>query len=126
MSVIALRALNESLNFDHELLNGLFQKLPEREAEKILLQTLENISITLSAIQESYFSEEREGLLHALCALRNFSNRVGFTKLARVAADAQLVYETGNNTALAAVIHRLLRVGDQSLQRIWDVDFNHY
>ena len=34
MSVIALRALNESVNFDHELLNGLFQKLPEREAEK--------------------------------------------------------------------------------------------
>ena len=126
MSVIALRALNESVNFDHELLNGLFQKLPEREAEKILLQTLENISITLSAIQESYFSEEREELVHALCALRNFSNHVGFTKLARVAADAQLVYETGNNTALAAVIHRLLRVGDQSLKRIWDVDFNHY
>ena len=72
MSVIALRALNESVNFDHELLNGLFQKLPEREAEKILLQTLENISITLSAIHESYFSEEREGLVHALCALRNF------------------------------------------------------
>ena len=34
MSVIALRALNEVVNFDHELLNGLFQKLTQREKPK--------------------------------------------------------------------------------------------
>ncbi|MEL0286216.1 MAG: hypothetical protein VW949_06720, partial [Paracoccaceae bacterium] len=62
----------------------------------------------------------------ALTSIRSLSNRVGFKKLACVASDAQLALDHGDRIALSAIVLRLLRVGEQSLDAIWDGQFQHY
>ena len=47
-------------------------------------------------------------------------------KLACVASDAQLALDHGDRIALSAIVLRLLRVREQSLDAIGDGQFQHY
>jgi hypothetical protein len=97
--------------------------MSETKGHDILFGTMEKIVQTMASAEQSYYKCDNCEFVTALGSIRSLSNRVGFLKQAGVAADAQLVLEYEDRIALSAIVLRLFRVGDQSLQAIWEIDF---
>lgn len=126
LQVVDISEPHEPLGLDYGLISGLFRKLPEKEASAILFKLIEDIIHSISQAEQDYYCAENKEFSTALNPIRSSSNRVGFMRLACVASDAQLALDHGDRIALSAIVLRLLRVGEQSLDAIWDGQFQHY
>ncbi|WP_316649394.1 hypothetical protein [Ovoidimarina sediminis] len=93
----------------------------ERGAERFLGRTLEDVAVRLSRVERCWQRGEVGALRRTARALSEAAGQIGLTTLSRVALDVSQVTWRNDPAALAATVSRLVRVGEASLMRIWDI-----
>lgn len=89
-------------------------------AEDIVCRAMEDISQRLFHIQRLSMDGPREDLHKALRSLCPVAEQIGLKGMAQVSRDVMLCIEDSDPVAEAATLHRLTRMAEQSLCRLWN------
>lgn len=114
--------LEEPARFNPGQLEALCDKIGELRAETEVAHALDRLSSHLTVIGKVAAEHQFELLDVTLTGLISDSSLIGMATLARVAQDVQACMNFGDQTALAATLARLQRVGDRSIHAVWDLE----
>lgn len=111
----------ETVSLDRGQFDVLYRQLGPVGADKVVTHALEELAAMLGRLPGLW----REGQLaqvEAMArAIASVAQQVGMTRLACVARDVVSLSRDADSPALAAVVGRLVRIGDQSLVAVWDL-----
>ena len=82
---------------------------------------MEQLAALLTECQKGYAKSEYSVVCQKLDELEAFSKLIGLPVLESVARDVQNCIEVYDPVALSATMSRLLRMVEQSLTAIWDL-----
>ena len=82
---------------------------------------MEELALRLSHCSRLHTAESFEELRKCARSLIAIADQIGMHVLSRVAADVILSVDMNDRTSIAATLSRLLRIGEQSLTAIWDL-----
>lgn len=97
----------------------LFSRLEEAAAEREICAILDAINCEVTQIRMAPDLAALRKLEPSIDRLCRKSSRLGLYGMARVTADVARCVQSGDTTALAATIARLIRVADRSMTQIW-------
>lgn len=118
---VTLLEQQETVHLDSVRLEQLYVKLGEAGAEDVVCRALEELAVRLSHTERCYREKDWTAMRKSARSLIAIAEQIGMGKLARVAKDVTICIDLEDQIALAATLSRLLRVGEQSLNEIWDV-----
>ncbi|MEM1235843.1 MAG: hypothetical protein AAGI10_02655 [Pseudomonadota bacterium] len=121
MENVVVLAHDEDVRVDAEVLAELRIQLGEAGAEGVIARAMEETANRLSRIEHTYCEQDAEALWRSAKGLVGIAEQIGMASLAqgaRAVADAAL---NGDHVALAAVVNRLMRLGDRSLTAMWEL-----
>lgn len=113
--------LNETVHVDHDRLGALYTELGESAAEDVVCRAMEELALRLSHCSRLHGAQEWNELRKCARSLIAISEQIGMLVLARVANDVIETLDAGDGPAISATLSRLLRIGEQSLTAIWDL-----
>lgn len=113
--------LSETVRVDQDRLVALYSELGEAAAEDVVCRAMEELALRLSHCSRLHSAEHWEDLRKCARSLIAISEQIGMMVLARVAGDVIKTIDAGDIPALGATVARLLRIGEQSLTAIWDL-----
>lgn len=111
----------EQVHLDRNRLGTLYSQLGEAGAEEVVCRALEELSQRLGQCDTLYRASEWAALRKNARSLIAISEQIGMHGVAIVARDVTNCLDHGDNTAVAATLSRLVRVGERSLNAIWDM-----
>ncbi|MEM1131089.1 MAG: hypothetical protein AAGH83_11305 [Pseudomonadota bacterium] len=111
---------DESVQIDADHVAQLYIDLGAASAEAVLCKSMEDLALGLARIERYRSAGSVPEMLETAEKLEVVADRIGLQKLAGVARDVMACVESGEPTAIAATMGRLLRLGDQSLSVFWD------
>lgn len=112
---------DEGVRLDSDRIIALYAKLGPVGAEQLISATMEDLAVQLSLIERLAQGDNLDDLRAAIEGLLPLARQVGLPMLARVARDLIDCVGQGNAPATAAVLARLLRIGDSGLTAVWDL-----
>ena len=112
---------SEQFRLDRERIIALGVELGPLAAEELVVSVMEELAILLARLRMSVQRKDLSDIIDISKKISEAAKKIGLSKLRRVSLDAIYLAETGDSTALAAVIERIHRLGDQSLLAVWDV-----
>jgi hypothetical protein len=118
---VAMLAYSEPVRVESEQLDGLYSQLGTSGAEDVVCRAMEEIALRMNRMLRQFVDQELEDLRKNARSLVAISQQIGLIGLADVAGDVTKCIDDGDQVALAAVVHRFVRVGDRSLSAIWDL-----
>lgn len=113
--------LTETVQVDQDRLGALYAELGEAGAEDVVCRAMEEIALRLSHCSKLHRAGQLVDLRKCARSLVAISDQIGMLVLARVAADVMEAIDGHDVPAIAATLARLLRIGEQSLTAIWDL-----
>lgn len=113
--------LSEKVLVDQDRLGALFAELGEPAAEDVVCRAMEELALRLSHCSRLYTAQDWQELRKCARSLIAISEQIGMLKLARVSKDVMHAIDSTDFPAVAATLARLLRIGEQSLTAIWDL-----
>ena len=84
---------------------------------------IEDMVVSLAAIEASWVAGEFGRLASSLASLRGLADKSGLPDVVFVAEQAEMLLRGHDETALAAVISRLIRVGETSLAALLEISY---
>ncbi|MCA0921222.1 hypothetical protein [Pseudooceanicola nanhaiensis] len=111
----------EQIGVDPLRLDQLYGQLGETGAEEVICRAMEELALRLTRAERMYRQGHLTELRKGARALAAIADQIGMTGLSLVADDVKTCVDTGDTVALAAVIARLMRVGEGSLTEVWDM-----
>ena len=121
MEHVKLDLPDEHSCLDIKLLLSICRNLAVPQAAELLCREIEQLAAHLTECQKGYAKSEYGFVRQKLDELEAFSKLIGLPVLERVARDVQSCIEVYDPVALSATMSRLLRMGEQSLTAIWDL-----
>ncbi|MEL6550942.1 MAG: hypothetical protein AAFQ54_11935 [Pseudomonadota bacterium] len=121
MQNVIVLAHDETVRIDMEVYCALEAQLGEAGAEGVLNRAMEEMANRLSLIERCYYHDDLAALWKAAKGLVGIAEQIGVFSLARAAAAVADCAGRSDPTALAATMHRLIRLGDRSLTAVWDM-----
>lgn len=123
MTVEQIRVLEqrERAQLDSDRLEKLYEQLGPDSAEDVVCRALEELAVRLSHTERCYRSGELRDMRKSARSLIAIADQIGMGTLARVAGDVTKSIDAQDSAALAATLSRLLRIGESSLNEIWDL-----
>jgi len=118
---VAVLSREETVRVDPVRLTELCNQLGQSEAEDLVCRAMEELAVRLSFAERQYRQGKHADMRQSVLALVNIADRIGMYSLSRVAGDVILCLDAGDSTATAAVVARLIRIGERSLSAIWDM-----
>lgn len=118
--VLTIR-LKENVRVDQDRLGALYAQLGEAAAEDVVCRAMEELALRLSHCSRLYSAQNYADLRKCAKSLIAIADQIGMLVLARVAGDVLETIDAGDAPAIAATLSRLLRIGEQSLTAIWDL-----
>jgi hypothetical protein len=118
---VTLLKQSERVRLDPDRLDELYLQLGQQQAEDVVCRALEELAARLTHVERFYRQGKTREMRKCARSLGAIAGQLGMDALARVARDVGGCSEAGDAVALAAVLARLLRVGEMSLTEIWDV-----
>ena len=118
---VTILAQNEVVRVDAEKLEALYRQLGDISAEDILCRAMEELAIKLARIERLYRESRHAEMRKTARMIVAISEQIGMQLLSRVASDVTRCIDDGDETALAAVLARLIRTGERSLTEIWEL-----
>lgn len=112
---------NEAVRLDSDRLEELYVQLGEAGAENVVCRALEELAVRLSYTERCYRERRLQDMRKSARSLVAISDQIGMQMLARVATDVTRCIDENDHTALAATLSRLLRIGERSLNEVWDL-----
>ncbi len=121
MQVLAVLRHEERVRLDPDPLVALYAALGQGGAEKVVCKAVDELAGRLSELLR--FADEGQGtaLVRSARLLIKVADQVGMATLARVAADLITATERGDFQSQAAILARIVRIGDRSLCAVWDL-----
>ena len=113
--------LNETVRVDQDQLGALYAQLGEAAAEDVVCRAMEELALRLSHCSRLHSAGHWDDLRKCARSLIAISEQIGMLVLARVAEDVLETLDARDGPAIAATLARLLRIGEQSLTAIWDI-----
>jgi hypothetical protein len=113
--------LKEKVQVDQDQLVALYAELGEAGAEDVVCRAMEELALRLSHCNRLHVSGNTGDLRKCARSLIAIAEQIGMHKLARVAQNVIFAIDSEDAVAIAATLARLLRVGEQSLTAIWDL-----
>lgn len=117
---IAQLRQSERILVDSRHLAALSARLGPRRAESYVTGRVEQMTDMLAQIEARYREGEHVALVGAAQRVSRMATEIGLTNLARVSRDLSIVARRKDMAALGAVWARLVRIGDRSLEQIWE------
>ena len=111
----------ETVRLDQDRLDGLFLQLGAAGAETVVCRAIEELAVRISHCERLWRQKDPIGLRKSARSLIAISDQIGMTALAAVAWDVTHAVDTNDPVAMAATLHRLVRIGDRSLTAVWDL-----
>ena len=111
----------EMIFVDAEHLVGLALDRGVSRAEFIAFAALEEIVERLTSVEAAWRAGEFRRLAKVARSVVGMSEQMGLQTVAEVAAKVAAVAETNDHAALAALVARLVRVGEGSLDAFGDL-----
>ncbi|WP_175581761.1 hypothetical protein [Pseudooceanicola sp. HF7] len=115
----------EDVRLDPGRLESLFLQMGEAGAEDVLCRAMEEIALRLSHTERLFRQGRMEEMRKSARSLVAIAEQIGMNALARVAGDVTCCIDAADEVALTATLARLLRVGEQSLTAVWDLQGAH-
>ena len=115
--------LHEKVRVDQDKLAALYAQLGEAAAEDVVCRAMEELALRLSHCSRMHSAAEWADLLKCVRSLIAIADQIGMLVLARVAHDVIEALDGHDTPAVAATLARLLRIGEQSLTAIWDLQY---
>ena len=121
MQVLPFRP-SEQVHVDRDRLGSLYAQLGEAGAEDVVCRAMEELALRMAHAERLYRESDWPELRKCTRSLVAIADQVGMLLVSRVAKDVTACIDTGDGTALAATLSRLLRIGERSLAAIWDAE----
>jgi hypothetical protein len=113
--------LQETVSVDQDRLGALYAQMGETGAEDVVCRAMEELALRLAQCSRLYRAGNWGDLRKCTRSLIAIADQIGMTVLSRVAQDVTDCVDRMDETAVAATLARLIRIGDQSLSAIWDL-----
>ncbi len=111
----------ETVRLDRDRLNALYVELGEAGAEDIVCRAIEELAVRLAHCERCWRQGHDAELRKNARSLISISEQIGMCGIARVAGDVTTTIDNGDDTARAATLFRLIRMGDRSLTAVWNL-----
>jgi hypothetical protein len=121
MKHVTLIKPTESVNVDQDRLSALYTQLGEASAEDVVCRAMEELALRLSHCDRLFRTSERNELRKSVRSLIAIADQIGMSAVSTVAGHVTDCIDQENNIALAATLGRLIRIGEESLTAIWDL-----
>ena len=118
---VTVLAQSDAIEIDTNCLGSLYAEMGAARADAVVCTALEDIANGLSLIERSYYRGDAAGVTTAAKTLAGVARKIGLFELAQVASSVVSLTQSSDQTALAASLARLVRMGDRSLTAIWEV-----
>lgn len=109
------------VNVDREKLDQLYGQLGHSGADGVIARAMEELAVRLAKVESSYKKGELEDMQRAARSMVAISEQIGMVTFAQVADDVNRLANDEDGTALAACVERLMRIGENSLLAVWDI-----
>lgn len=111
----------ESVQVDTARLEEICEALGVRAGEAAICRAMEEMAGLIRAAQDAWKRCDLDELQLGARHVRGVAERLGLVTLARVARNLAELCRGSDAAALAAVVARMERLGEQSLIAIWEV-----
>jgi len=112
---------DEGVRVDAGRLAALVADLGEARAEGMVSRAMEEMALRLAQMEQHYVDGDTSVICRDARRLAQIAADVGMTSFARVVSDVQLCAARGDMVGFSATWARLARIGDRSLNEIWDI-----
>lgn len=113
---------SESAELDQDRLAELYAQLGQSGAEGVVCRALEEISARINRIDAHFVNQDLEAVAKTARSIVAMADQMGMSKLSRVAQDFGTAFQRHDLAAMGAILGRLMRVGEASLESIWSID----
>jgi len=114
-------SFEEQVGLRPDRLAELYLQLGKANAEDVVCRAIEELAVRLKNIEGMDRTSELAKVRKKAKGLIGIAEQIGMQRLADVAHDLQYCAGENDPVAFAAVMARLLRVGDYSLIAVWDL-----
>ncbi|MGH1353963.1 MAG: hypothetical protein ACRBBS_02630 [Thalassovita sp.] len=112
---------DETVRLDASVLGELYLELGEAGAQNVVTRAMEDLTQRLTDADQMYRDGDFLDLRKTVRATVAVAEQIGMRSLARCAQDVVACIDAGDPVALAAVLARLMRIGERSLNAVWDL-----
>jgi hypothetical protein len=112
---------DEGVRLDPDRLVALYSDLGEAGAEQVVCRAMEELAGRLTEIQRFADDGDLLAMTRSARLLVKVAEQIGMLTFARVAGDVLRATAAGDRPAQAATLARLVRIGDRSLNAVWDL-----
>ncbi len=112
---------DETGRLDASVLGELYLELGEAGAQNVVTRAMEDLTQRLTDADQMYRDGDFLDLRKTVRATVAVAEQIGMRSLARCAQDVVACIDAGDPVALAAVLARLMRIGERSLNAVWDL-----
>lgn len=118
---ITVLAHTERAMVEPEQLKLLYAQLGEAGAEDIVCRAMEELALRLSHTERLYREGDFVAVRKNARSLVSIADQIGMQGAAKVASDVCACIDVMDHAGLGATLARLVRIGEQSLTAIWDL-----
>ena len=119
--VFATLELSERVVLDRAPIEEMCQALGIERAERLVGGAMEELAVWISRAEPLRRRGCPDELGRLAQRIEPVAERLGMPLLARIAGELRKLCGQGDAAALAAVVSRMVRVGESSLVAIWDL-----
>lgn len=121
MAKLAVLHHDEGVRLDPDCLVALYSNLGEAGAEQVVCKAMEELAARLTEMQRFADEGRTPALVRSARLLIKVAAQIGMLSFARVAGDVVAAANAGDPAGQAATLARLVRIGDRSLNAVWDL-----
>ncbi|WP_413868274.1 hypothetical protein [Albidovulum sp.] len=121
MAILAVLRHDEGVRLDPDRLVALYSDLGEAGAEQVVCRAMEELAGRLTEIQRFADDGDIAAMTRSARLLVKVAEQIGMLTFARVAGDVLRATAAGDRAAQSATLARLVRIGDRSLNAVWDL-----
>ncbi len=110
----------ENVRLDPGKLGELYSQLGEAGAEDVVCRAIEELAVRLTHCERLWRQNNMVDLRKNARSLIAISEQIGMDAMASIARDVTVSIDNEDAPAVAAILFRLLRVGERSLTAVWD------
>ena len=111
---------SETVRLDPDKLTALYDQLGEVGAEDVVCRAVEEMAVRLTHCERLWRQDDMENLRKSARSLIAIADQIGMTALASIAGHVTEAIDAKDHPAIAAILFRLMRVGERSLTAVWD------
>ena len=119
--VVAKLRPEGAVHLDRERLDQLYAQLGTVGADGVVSRAMEELAVRLAKVESCYKKGQLDDMQRAARSMIAISDQIGMVTFAQVAKDVNTLAQAEDSAALAACVERLMRIGENSLLAVWDL-----